>query len=272
MYSKEDHKDQGHHYHMAIKLDRQKRWLSVRKDLDQKFGVKVHFSDKHSNYYEAWQYVTKHDNNYILSEGYPDLVNSALPRTTTATKVKRENHGVKRKKKIDALEVSEIILRNEIKSKTELLHLAKIQKEEGKTGLALYVLQHTDKVQKITDTTWEMEHSGGSLKRRKISRTDILKSFCSSECLDGCGGEWLRCAKITLQKNNLPKNKFSTAIISALEHGRGKGRNILIVGPANCGKTFILKPLQKIFHTFSNRSTNSFAWVGVEQAEIIFFE
>ena len=99
MYSKEDHKDQGHHYHMAIKLNRQKRWLSVRKDLDQKLGVKVHFSDKHSNYYEAWQYVTKHDNNYILSEGHPDLVNSALPRTTTATKVKRENHGVKCKKK-----------------------------------------------------------------------------------------------------------------------------------------------------------------------------
>ena len=81
-----------------------------------------------------------------------------------------------------------------------------------------------------------------------------------------------RCAKITLQKDNVPKKEFSTAIVSALEHGRGKGRNILIVGPANCGKTFILKPLQKIFHTFSNRSTNSFAWVGVEQAEIIFFE
>ena len=81
-----------------------------------------------------------------------------------------------------------------------------------------------------------------------------------------------RCAKITLQKDNVPKNEFSTAIVSALEHGRGKGRNILIVGPANCGKTFILKPSQKIFHTFSNRSTNSFAWVGVEQAEIIFFE
>ena len=27
-------------------------------------------------------------------------------------------------------------------------------------------------------------------------------------------------------------------------------------------KTFILKPLQKIFHTFSNPSTNSFSWVG----------
>ena len=122
--------------------------------------------------------------------------------------MKRENHGVKRKRKIDALDVSEIILRNKIKSKTELLHLAKIQKEEGKTDLALYVLQHTDKVQKIIDTTWEMEHSGGSLKRQKISRTDILKNFCSSECLDGCGGEWVRCAKILCRKITYQKTNF----------------------------------------------------------------
>ena len=127
--SKEEHKDQGHHYHTALKLDRQKRWLSVRKHLHQKFGVKVHFSDKHSNYYEAWKYVTKEDNNYILSEGHPDLLNSAVPRTTTATKVKRENHGAKRKRKIDALEVSEIVLRNNIKLKTELLRLAKKNKK-----------------------------------------------------------------------------------------------------------------------------------------------
>ena len=139
--SKEEHKiAMRDHYHMAIKLDRQKRWLSVRKDLDQKFGVKVHFSDKRSNYYEAWKYETKHDNYYILSEGHPDLVNSAFPRTTTATKVKRENHCVKRKRKIDALELSEIILKNKTKSKTELLDLAKKPKEEGKTDLALYVL------------------------------------------------------------------------------------------------------------------------------------
>lgn len=42
--SKEEHKDQGYHYCMAIKLDRQRRWLSLRKDLDQRFGVKVQTS------------------------------------------------------------------------------------------------------------------------------------------------------------------------------------------------------------------------------------
>ena len=68
-----------------------------------------------------------------------------------------------------------------------------------------------------------MEHSGENLERQKIPTIDILKSFCSSECVDGCGGEWFRCAKTTLEKNNLPKNMFSTAIISAVEHSREKG-------------------------------------------------
>ena len=82
---------------MALKFNRQKRWLPIKKYLHQKFGVKVHFSDKHSTYYKPWRYVIKEDNYYILSEGHLDLLNSAVPRTTTATKVKRENHGVKRK-------------------------------------------------------------------------------------------------------------------------------------------------------------------------------
>ena len=70
--------------------------LAVRKHFHQKVGVKVHFSDKHSNYYEARKYVIKEDNNYVLSEGRPDLLNSAVPLTTTATRVKPENHGSKR--------------------------------------------------------------------------------------------------------------------------------------------------------------------------------
>ena len=52
--------------------------------------------------------------------------------------------------------------------------------------------------------------------------------------------------------------------------GRGKYRNIFIKGPANCEKTFLLNPLCKIYHTFCNPATSTFAWVGAEEAEIIF--
>ena len=54
-----------------------------------------------------------------------------------------------------------------------------------------------------------------------------------------------------------------------LEKGICKYRNLLIVGPANCGKTFLLSPLCEIFKCFVNPASNSFAWVGAETAEII---
>ena len=55
-----------------------------------------------------------------------------------------------------------------------------------------------------------------------------------------------------------------------LEKGRGKYRNILLTGPANCGKTFILNPLNVVYKTFSNPASTSFAWIGVENCEILF--
>ena len=44
----------------------------------------------------------------------------------------------------------------------------------------------------------------------------------------------------------------------------------MIVGLANCGKTFILNPFGIIYNTFCNPACSSFAWVGAEDAECIF--
>ena len=54
----EKHKKGGTHYHMAIKLDRIKRWLPIHQYLRQEWNVNVHFSNRHVNYYSAWLYTT----------------------------------------------------------------------------------------------------------------------------------------------------------------------------------------------------------------------
>ena len=59
-------------------------------------------------------------------------------------------------------------------------------------------------------------------------------------------------------------------MINLLVNRRGKGSNILIAGPANCAKTFLIKPLCTIFHAFVNQAQGTFNWVGVEEAQIIF--
>ena len=54
--SLEQHISAGVHYHMAIKLDRNKRWISSKRLLQESCGISVHFSEIHSNYYSAWKY------------------------------------------------------------------------------------------------------------------------------------------------------------------------------------------------------------------------
>ena len=54
-----------------------------------------------------------------------------------------------------------------------------------------------------------------------------------------------------------------------LELGRGKYDNILLVGPANCGKTFVLNPFTEIYGTFLNPSSSKYAFDGAENKELI---
>ena len=44
----------------------------------------------------------------------------------------------------------------------------------------------------------------------------------------------------------------------------------MIIGPANCGKTFIFKPLTELFKCFVSPASGTFAWVGAEKAEVVF--
>ena len=66
------------------------------------------------------------------------------------------------------------------------------------------------------------------------------------------------------------KSFFAEAILTLLAKGRGKDRNIFIAGPANCGKTFISDPLRIVYNAFLSPATCSYAWLGVEEKEVIF--
>lgn len=84
----ESHKRQGKHYHMVIKLNKIKRWLPIWQYLKNKWSVYVHFSNRHANYYSAWLYTTKEDEDFIQSAGHPDLGNSGPPRTMAASQAR----------------------------------------------------------------------------------------------------------------------------------------------------------------------------------------
>ena len=274
----ERHENNGIHFHVAVKLDRQKRWLRVRNQLAQVHGINVNFSNRHTNYFDAWEYVAKEDVEFLQSEEHPDLSAGFVPRTASAMNARRstssstigDNATTRGKRRFDALDMSDVIVAKNINSKAELLRLANEQRQEGKRDLALYVLNNVDKCVKLISTTWEMENVRREMERDSKTRIQLLRQFHNGECVPACDGQWLQCALQTLDRNSIDVKQFSKAVRDLLELGRGKHRNILMVGPANCGKSFILNPITKIFKAFVNPAQNSFAWVGAEKAEIVY--
>ena len=143
--------------------------------------------------------------------------------------------------------------------------------ERGQTDLVKFLVNTTPRaVADILNTASEIENAAEKLARSKKTRLELLQEVKEKECTEGCGGLWNICAEEILANNQVPPQVFRDEVCDLPIKGRGKYRNIMITGNANCGKTFLLNPLTLIFNTFFNPAFGTFAWVGVQNAECIF--
>ena len=284
----EQHSDNGFHYHLALKLTGPKKWLECKRSLQRKYGVVVNFSD-HDGYYTAYKYIRKYDANIYHSPNHPNLDEVRSPKTKnchSAYRKKRtarrvgtasENGGEppndppeKKIKKLSNIDMSEFIQKHDIRDQTSLLAIANNQREEGKKDLACFVLSRSFKsLDELIKQTWRMQEASAVLTRRKASRMQLIREAASGNCVDNCDGLWLRCGEDVLVNNKVHPILFAAAIRDLLTLGRGKYRNVMIVGATNCGKTFLLRPLELLYNTFSNPAADKYAWVGAAKAEII---
>ena len=295
----ETHKNGGLHYHLALKVNKYQRWMNSKRYLQDRYGINVHYSARHHNYFSAWKYVTKSDKDYIESQDHPDLNDYPGPRTDAASRARRRvraynssnrasqldeadtldeeaesetSRPPKKKKRLTPFEVSEIIQSRTIKTVTELQALAQEQRDEGKTNLAEFLLSRSPRfVADLLKTSWDMYSAKETLARANKTRMELIEDVLQTDCTCSHPSVWRLAAEEVLINNEVDIHDFGEAVVDLLKNGRAKFKNILIVGPANCAKTFLLDPLTKIFKTFSNPASNSrFAWVGVEDAECIF--
>ena len=109
--------------------------------------------------------------------------------------------------------------------------------------------------------TWKMAGASQLEKRQSQNRIDRLKEIVKGSCVATCENkQWLVMAEDLLRNNKVNKFVFAECVHDLLQNG--KNRNLLITGPANCGKKFILNSLALILDTFANTSTAKYAFVG----------
>ena len=124
---------------------------------------------------------------------------------------------------------SKLIQEKSIKTRTELLALAQLQKNEGNTDLAEFVMNRQPKViAQLLKTTWDMFNAQAKLERSRKTRLELLVEAAEGECVEGCEGKWLQSAQEILTANSIQSTEFAAAVYSLLQKGRGKYRNIML--------------------------------------------
>lgn len=119
-----------------------------------------------------------------------------------------------------------------------------------------------------------MKKAPTKLERENISRIKEIQKVLQSDCVPGSNKHWLECALEVLQLNNINPLVYASSMRDSLVNGRGKFRNMILVGPANCAKTFMFKPIKSIFRDklFENPSNDKFGWLGADKASVILLQ
>ena len=126
----------------------------------------------------------------------------------------------------------------------------------------------------LVSKAWLLKTAPTSLALENISRIEKVRNAAAQNCTEGCNGSWLQCALEVLTLNGIQPATFAGNIRELLVNGRGKFRNVMIYGPSNCAKTFMLRPLTSIFQDrlFDNPANDKYAWVGADEAEVILLQ
>ena len=115
-----------------------------------------------------------------------------------------------------------------------------------------------------------MQCASHGLEWSRKTRIQVISETLNSDCVETCREKyWLKCAKKILRNNKINQYFFASAMRNALIKGTQKN-NILIVGPTNRGKSFLLNPLELIFNAFVNPATTKYSWTNLENKEVAF--
>ena len=167
----------------------------------------------------------------------------------------------------------QIIRAKGIKDEDQLLALAQDNYDQGHTALMHFISNTTQKKYKeLITKVWLAKDAKAKVKRRELSRMEKVNLALQESCITECDEQqnWFNMATEVLHNNNIDLLVFAEAVRKLLQRGRSKGLNILITGQKDSAKTFILRPLTKIFDSFTNPSSGTYAFVGIQSKEVAF--
>ena len=184
---------------MAIKLSNTQRWYGVFKYLKDKHNIIVNFSSKHCGYIATYRYVCKDKTaqDVLHSPSHVNLAklgssrtknamkqfstNAENRRSTVAKKASDSETQVKRAKvtklkRLSKTDVSEFLLKHNIKTKNELMVIVKQRYDDCEKDIYNFIVNKIQRVlSELVSITWKIQNAPAFVERNSKSCLEILK-------------------------------------------------------------------------------------------------
>ena len=111
--------------------------------------------------------------------------------------------------------------------------------------------------------------AAGDLARSRLSRLEVLRQAAKGPCSCATPGLWLQLAAAVLEQNGM-RGTFESAMYRAIVEGRKKMNNVFLLGPSNCGKSFLVKPLKELFKVYEQPDSGRYQLESLLGKEVVF--
>ena len=162
-------------------------------------------------------------------------------------------------------EFAEMVRGHEWRSRDEVLGAARDTRASAPALYEHVLRMGRQRLDESLEWIWEMEGSAGELDVDRLAKLLAVADTATCEC----GGRWTPAAERLLQLQGISSEKFRSVIVRALRWGRCKWVNPLIVGEPDSGKSFLIRPIAKIFKAFIRRGQKeTFPLQGLHGSEV----
>ena len=259
----ETHEDGSRHFHVAMKLDRQMRFLPIKRTLRERHRLCSHWSCSHRQWWSAVRYgaipsprksdVDGNPFQWVANGALLDLFDeSQEPFCASAWKARREKRDCEASKQDKAatfgkLDLTAVVLSKGLRSRAAVLAYAQ---EHGTAAMQAFVNKSQRCLDKHIEDAVEWGRAREDAGRERETDWALICRTADGLCPFGVACEYGRAASVIFDANSTSFRQcdLAAALRAVVIVGPSKTTRVpFLVGPPNCGKSTLLYPIDDVF-------------------------
>ena len=231
------------HYHVALLLGQQARFMPLKRALLNKFKLASNWSCSHVGYWSTVSYgisATPHKPMRALDPAplswsavgeHPPLRVAAIEATTARALDARRRHreqtageNGKPEPRVDEIDIWPVIVQSGIRNGPDEPHAVKKLMQYAKYHcshkVVAWLFKNEERLQKLIDKAWGWEEVDMYLSDATKPRLQQFLEARQRACV--CGGRWLHHVRESLAMNRINVAELCSAVMDSLEAGRSE--------------------------------------------------